>query len=397
MIDFHPYWVRGRQRGEESDLWDYSFNFQAAAANRFDRVSPDPKQGLDALVYAFHFDAALVARYLRAYAERLGVKRTEGRIVDVRLRPEDGHIESLKLQGGDTVTGDFYLDCSGFRGVLIEQALETGYEDWTHWLPCDRAVAVPCDSVAPLTPYTQATARQAGWQWRIPLQSRIGNGHVYCSRHLSDDEATAILLKNLDGEPQADPRLLRFTTGRRRRAWNRNCVALGLAGGFMEPLESTSIHLVQTGVDRLLKMFPHRGISESQVTEYNEQTRREYERIRDFLVLHYHANERDGEFWREMRELELPDSLLHKIELFRETGGLFAEQDDLFKEVAWLQVLVGQGVIPERAHPLAAHLADDKLQEFLRHQRGLVQAAVQRLPGHDAFIARQCAAPTSAA
>ncbi len=392
LIPFHPYWLRARENGQRTDLWDYSFNYQAAAAGRFDRVQADPQQGLDALVYAFHFDAALVARYLRVYAERLGVTRTEGRIVGTRLRPEDGYIESLKLQGGGTVAGDLFIDCSGFRGVLIEQALETGYEDWTHWLPCDRAVAVPCASAEPLLPYTRATARRAGWQWRIPLQSRTGNGHVYCSRHLGDDEATAMLLDRLDGEALAEPRLLSFTTGRRRLAWNRNCVALGLAGGFMEPLESTSIHLVQSGIDRLLRMFPGAGFAPAQVDEYNAQTQREFERIRDFLLLHYHVNAREGAFWEELREVALPDSLAHKIELFRETGGIFRAQDDLFTEEAWLQVLIGQGIHPERYHPLAARLDDGQLEAFLGRQRQAIRSRVERLPAHEAFIRRHCAA-----
>ena len=256
MLQFHHYWLKANRSGGGGDLWAYSLNEQAARANRFGRIDRLGDSGLDGLEYAFHFDATLVAAYLRRLCAANGVVRTEGRIVGATLREPDGFIESVTLEHGRTVAGDLFIDCSGFRGLLIEQELKTGYEDWSHWLPCNSAIAVPCRSTAPLKPYTQASARTAGWQWRIPLQHRTGNGHVYCSDFISDDEATATLLDSLDGEPEAEPRQLRFTTGMRRKFWNRNCVALGLASGFMEPLESTSIHLVQSGLSRLISLFP---------------------------------------------------------------------------------------------------------------------------------------------
>ncbi|MDJ0939434.1 MAG: tryptophan 7-halogenase [Woeseiaceae bacterium] len=383
MLDFYNYWLRARQEGGEGDLWSYSLNSAASDLDRFDDFESFGDTGLSGLVRAYHFDAGLVAGYLRSYCEPLRVKRTEGMIVDTELRGEDGFIDSVVLDSGERVAGDLFIDCSGFRGLLIEQALETGYEDWTHWLPCDRAVAVPCTSVEPLTPYTQSTARTAGWQWRIPLQHRIGNGHVYSSAYLSDDEATTTLLDNLDGEPLAEPRVLRFTTGRRRRIWNRNCIALGLASGFLEPLESTSIHLVQSFLQRLINLFPDDGFSPEVIDEYNRQCAYEFERVRDFIILHYHANERtDSPFWIDRREMEVPDSLTEKMTLFRTSGRLVEDAEDLFKNVAWLQVLVGQHVMPGRYHPMADILSSDQLTQFLGNIKHLVAEQAKRFPSH---------------
>lgn len=393
MLPFHHYWLRQHQAGKGGSLWDYSFTHQAAKANRYSRVDRLGDTGLDGLVYAYHFDATLVAAFLREFSEKFGVVRTEGRIVDTRLRDSDGFIESLALEGGATVSGELFIDCSGFRGLLIEQALETGYEDWTHWLPCDRAVAVPCASVEPLTPYTQAIARPAGWQWRIPLQQRIGNGHVYCSEFMSDDEATAILLDNLDGEPEAEPRPLRFTTGMRKKLWNRNCVALGLASGFMEPLESTSIHLVQSGLSRLVGLFPDATFSQADVDEFNRQSRFEFERIRDFLILHYHVNRReDDEFWIGRREMEVPDSLQRKIDLFSESGRIYRDADELFTEVAWLQVMLGQGIEPARHHPLADLPEEDQLDGLFGDMKALIDQSVSRLQDHREYLEKHCRA-----
>ena len=393
MLTFHHYWLRSHQQGTGGSLWDYSFNYQAAKANQFARIETLGDSGLDGLVYAYHFDATLVAAYLRKLSEQLGVVRTEGKIVDATLRGTDGFIESVTLEDGGTIDGELFVDCSGFRGLLIEQALKTGYEDWTHWLPCDRAVAVPCESVEPLTPYTQAIARKAGWQWRIPLQHRIGNGHVYCSEYLGDDEATSILLQNLDGSPEAEPRLLRFTTGMRKQLWNKNCIALGLASGFMEPLESTSIHLVQSGLSRLISLFPDSDFCQENTDEYNRQSRFEYERIRDFLILHYHANQRsDSEFWIGRRELTVPDELQRKIDLFGRSGRIYRDADELFAEVAWLQVMLGQGIEPQTHHPLASVLTDEQLQGFMANLQTIIQQAVKRLPSHREFVAENCAA-----
>ncbi|MBO9559894.1 MAG: tryptophan 7-halogenase [Caulobacter sp.] len=391
-VPFHHYWLAGRLKGDDYSLWDYSLNAQAAFAGRFDRAVRRPGGPPEPLTYAFQFDATLYARHLRAHAERLGVVRTEGKILRTTLREPDGFVASVTLESGEVVEGDFFVDCSGFRGLLIEQALKTGYEDWSDLLPCDRAVAVPTANVGPPRPYTQAIAREAGWQWRIPLQHRTGNGHVFCSRFVSEDEAVAQLMASLEGEPLAEPRTLKFLTGRRKRFWNRNVLALGLAGGFMEPLESTSIHLVQSGLSRLLNLFPDKGFAQRDIDEYNRQTALEYERIRDFLVLHYWANQRSEPFWQACREMAIPAELVRKTQLFRTHGRLFREPDDLFLEASWLQVLIGQGVQPESCHPMTGQLSDDQLMGFLADLRKITADGAAALPAHGDFLRQQCAA-----
>jgi tryptophan halogenase len=392
-LDFHHYWLKGLHARQSDNLRDYSLNETAALANRFDRLERAPETPMEGLVHAFHFDATLFANYLRGFSEQRGVTRTEGRVVDVNLRGENGFIESVTMENGGRIEGDLFVDCSGFRGLLIEQALETGYEDWSLWLPCDRALAVPCARTEPLHPYTQATARSAGWQWRIPLQNRTGNGHVYCSQYMNDDEAASILLKNLDGEPTAEPRLLKFTTGRRKKFWNRNCVALGLASGFMEPLESTSIHLIQTGISRLLEYFPRQNFDSVDIDEYNRRGIWEVERIRDFLILHYHVNERtDSQFWIDRRELPVPAELRRRIELFKANGRIHREFDELFTEVAWLQVMIGQGILPRSYHPLADRVSAEQLNIFLSNIKTIVDGSARTLPSHTQFIEKNCAA-----
>jgi tryptophan halogenase len=330
---------------------------------------------------------------LRTYAEQRGVKRTEGKVVDAQLRGKDGFIEAVVLESGARIEGDLFIDCSGFRGLLIEGALKSGFEDWRQWLACDRALAVGSAPASPMRPYTQANARPAGWQWRIPLQHRTGNGHVYCSEFMSDDEATAILLGSLDGEPLGDPRPIRFTSGVRRHIWSRNCVAIGLAAGFLEPLESTAIHLIQSGISRLLSLFPDRGFDPAIIDEYNRNTRREYEQVRDFLVLHYRTIERrDTPFWRRCAALPAPEGLRHKLEIFNATGQIFREGEELFTEQSWLQVMVGQGILPRRHHPLADGLPREKLEEFLGSIRALIRGAVEQMSSHDRFVAQHCAA-----
>ena len=392
LLPFHHYWLRSRAQGDAHSLWAYSLNAAAAAADKFARLDKVGNSPLGGIRYAYQFDAARYARYLRERIPEGVVHRVEGKVVEVKLRGENGFIESLTLESGESVAGDFFIDCSGFRGLLIEGALKTGYENWEHWLPCDRALAVASARSTPMRPYTQATARAAGWQWRIALQHRTGNGHVYSSRFISDDEAAAQLLANLEGEPLEDPRPLRFVTGMRKLAWNRNCLALGLAAGFMEPLESTSIHLVQSGIARFLGMFPDRHCDQLLVDQYNRQTRFEYERVRDFLILHYKATERDDTpFWRQCATMEVPEELARRIELFRRTGLIFREADELFTETGWLQVMLGQRINPARYHPLAKDLEESKLRAFLSDIRTLVSRAAERLPAHDDFVARTCA------
>ena len=393
LVPFHHYWLRANKEGKSPSLWDFSLNYQAAIANRFAPLDKVGTSRLTGLKHAYHFDASLYARHLRSYAEERGVSRLEGKIVDVRFRGEDGFISSVALESGAEHAGDLFIDCSGFRGLLIEGALKAGYDDWTHWLPCDRAVAVPCAHGEVIRPYTQATARKAGWQWRIPLQHRVGNGHVYCSAHVSDDEAASVLLENLEGKPLADPKIIRFATGARKKMWVKNCVALGLASGFMEPLESTSIHLIQSGVSRLVSMFPDRNFEPALIAGYNRQARFEFERIRDFIILHYHANERDdSDFWKACRAMSVPDALVAKMELFRGTGRIYREHEELFTEMGWLQVMTGQGVAAERYHPLADELSDAQLAQFLSDIRTLISRATASLPPHEEFIMANCKA-----
>ena len=389
LLPFHQYWLRARSLGIARPFGHYLLNTIILAGDRFAHIQREPDNPLPPVPYAFHFDASLYARFLRGFAEKRGVVRQEGRIVAVNRHPASGDLASVTLANGTQVDGELFIDCSGFRGLLIEQELEAGFEDWSHWLPCDRATAVPCASITPVTPYTRAIAHKAGWQWRIPLQHRIGNGHVYCSRHISEDEATAILLANLDGEQMAEPRTLRFTTGRRRKAWVRNVVAIGLSSGFIEPLESTSIHLIQTAVNRLLELLPRGEISEFARESYNARAAFEMERLRDFIVLHYHANGRVGEaFWDELRTMEIPESLHQRVELFRETGGVFPSLDELFDLRGWVQVMIGQGIIPQRWHPLADTLEESRLRHFLEMTEQAYVQEASRLPDHGAYVSR---------
>lgn len=392
-LAFHQHWLRQRALGDPSSLAEYSLPTMAARAGKFTRPVDDPKNVLSRIAYAFHFDAGLYARFLRDYAEDKGVERREGRIVEVVPGEGRDRIGGVRLASGELVEGDFFVDCSGFRGLLIEQTLKAGYEDWSHWLPCDRAVAVPCESAGEPTPFTRSTAREAGWQWRIPLQHRIGNGYVHCSRFISEDEATATLMANLDGKALAEPRTLRFVTGRRKRAWIGNCVALGLASGFLEPLESTSIHMIQSGLARLMTLFPDRDFDQTGIDEYNRQAAREYEQIRDFIVLHYHATGRDDSpLWNHVRTMAPPESLARKMALFRDRGRFFRDEEELFSETSWTAVLLGQHVEPRAYDPLADVPAADNIAGKLAKMRALIQRATDGMPTHSAFIAAHCRA-----
>ena len=389
----HQRWLLARGADDAGTFEDYSLN--AIIARREGMPTPQVAAGFGMLyAHAYHFDAGLYAAYLRKFAEARGVTRIDGKVVDVSLRAADGFIDSLRLEDGRRVTADLYIDCSGFRGLLIEQALHSGYEDWTHWLPCDRAVAMPCASGGGLTPYTRSTARAAGWQWRIPLQHRIGNGYVYCSRFISDDEAAATLSANLDGAALAEPRVLRFTTGRRRQIWNRNCVAIGLAAGFLEPLESTSIHLIQKSITYLMNLFPDRGFSPVLRAEFNRLALGEYEHIRDFVVLHYHANARDdAELWRYCRNMSIPESLARRLEFFRNSGRVLRYAADVFAAPNWLAVLLGQEVWPLNADPLVARHDRAQLRAELGQIRATLQRAADAATPHHEYLARYCQAP----
>ena len=384
---FQHFWLKGRRMGIARDFGEYCKEWLAAKQNRFAVL---PSQGLN---YAYHFDASLYATFLRAMAEEHGAVRQEGRIEAVLQDPETGFITALQLQSGQRIDGDLFIDCTGFRGLLIEGALKVGYEDWRHWLPCDRAVAVQTEALSPPLPYTRAIARGAGWQWRIPLQHRVGNGVVFSSEHWSDDEAVAHLLENVSGDTLTEPRVIRFRTGQRHQHWHRNCIAMGLASGFIEPLESTSIHLIQRSIIRLMQMFPYDGIRQPDIDEFNNQMRFEIDNVRDFIILHYHVTERrDTDFWRNCAAMDVPDSLRHRIELFRQAGRVFKVPTELFGENSWIQVMLGQGLVPEQYHPIVNMMSDEELAGFLSGIHGNVANMVGQLPEHQRFIDHYCRA-----
>jgi tryptophan 7-halogenase len=395
MLPFHQYWLKMFRAGKALDIGAYSLNTAAAPRGKFMASASDvpAHSPLANIAYAYHFDAGLYAQYLRRYAEARGVKRIEGRILGAKLRPEDGFVASVKVDGGAELSGDLYIDCSGFRGLLIEEALHTGYQDWTHWLPCDRALAMPCENIGPPTPFTRSTARGAGWQWRIPLQHRTGNGYVYSSAHSSDDAAAATLMANLDGRALGDPRQLQFTTGMRNRFWNKNCIALGLASGFMEPLESTSIYLIQSGIARLISLLPQRDFSPVLIERYNAQAAFEFERIRDFLILHYWATERtDTDFWRYCGSMDVPDTLRDTVRLFKDSGRFFRNAEEMFAITSWVQVMLGQHIIPEHYHPAVDLVPDPEIMGLIDGVGSVIASCVEAMPTHAQFIARYCAA-----
>jgi tryptophan halogenase len=384
---FQHFWLKGRDRKLASDYGDYCLELQASLEGKFAHL---PQNGMN---YAFHIDASLYAKFLRKFAEGFGVKRVEGKIVDVKVDETSGNIASIRLDGGDVIEGDLFIDCTGFRSLLIGNALHVGYEDWSHHLFCDSAVAVQTESVGPAIPYTRSIARESGWQWRIPLQSRVGNGMVYCSRYLADEAAKQQLLSNVEGKLLTEPRVIKFRPGARRQTWRRNCVAIGLSSGFIEPLESTSIHLIQRGIMWLLQMFPRDGIRQTDVDEYNRQLNYELEHIRDFIVLHYHVTRRqDTPFWRSCRSMDIPETLRHRIGLFRETGRVFRAPGELFAENSWIQVMLGQGIEPLQHHPAADLMEDEELARFLDGIKSSITKTLSQLPAHQAYVEKYCRA-----
>lgn len=395
-ISFHHIWHRLRQAGDRRPIQVFNLETMAAHFGKFARTQDYAREDLPPINYAYHIDASRYAGFLRRYAEARGVVRREGRVADVAIDGETGFVTALTMDNGGEVPGDLFIDCSGFRGLLIEQALKTGYEDWTHWLPCDRAVALPCnrhDGSGP-APFTRSIAHSAGWQWQVPLQHRNGNGHVYCSRFMSDDEAHGILTSNLAGKPTADPNFLRFVTGRRKKFWNRNVVALGLAAGFMEPLESTSIHLVNTGINKLVSLLSLEGITQVQEDTYNRLTGTEYARIRDFLILHYHATSRDdSEFWNHCRTMNVPDTLKEKIALFRLNGQIFREEDELFNETSWAAVMMGQGIAMNGHNLMAEAIDGGTLAKEVDEIEKSIRFLVGKMPSHADYLNRYCPAP----
>jgi tryptophan halogenase len=394
MLWLHPHqlWLAACARIPDKTLpFDaYAINCVASLKNRF--CFPDkrnPNSPLGDIDYAYHFDASLFAKYLRNESETRGVTRVEGRIVEVVQHPESGFVEKVRLSDGREIGGDLFVDCSGMRALLIGDALGNAYEHWNKWLLCNRAQAVPSASVEPLTPYTRSTAHKAGWQWRIPLQHRIGNGYVYASELIGDDEVSDILLQSIDAEPLADPRPVRFAPGRRLKSWDKNVIAIGLSSGFLEPLESTSIHLIQTGIHRLLAMFPSTGFSAADVDEYNLQARTEYEDVRDFIIAHYKVTRRSGDpFWDHVRTMDVPDSLKARLDLFRSSGRFFKHNaQELFAEESWVQVLLGQG-FDMQADPVTQFVADDELAAFLVDLAEVIEDVASKMPDHGEFVGR---------
>ena len=391
-VPFHQYFVKAAKQGLASDIEAFSLSTVAARMGRF--APPQSNRfPLNHLAHAYHFDATLVAAYLREYAEKLGVQRTEGRIVDVELRPEDGFIENLVLRDGERVGGDLFIDCSGFAALLTEKALGVKFIDWSQWLPCDRAVAVPSANVSAPLPYTRSTALEGGWQWTIPLQHRTGNGYVYCSQVIDGEKAAETLLSRLEGEPQGDPRFLSFRVGRRKTIWNRNCVALGLAAGFLEPLESTAIHLVQTGISKLLGLFPDKDFDPVEIDEYNRQMAAAYEQVRDFLILHYRATHRDdSSLWKYCRSMSVPESLQRRMDLFAGKGRCFRYEDELFSVTSWVAVFLGQGITPRGWDEVVESMPDEQLAEVLEKMKTAIRQTAERMPLQQAYLDRNCKA-----
>ncbi len=391
-LHFHNFWHRYNAMGPAPHIDNYCLQILAARERKFQRSDISLKNSpLNSIVYAFQFDASLYAKFMADFAKARGVIRTEGRILEAEQNPETGHIQSVKLENGDTYEGDLFIDCSGFHALLIEKTLKTGYDDWSHVLPCDRAVARASQSTGEPAPYTRATAKQAGWQWRIPLQSRVGNGHVYCSEFLSDDDALRSLNADLDGVPISEPNFLRFKTGIRKKTWHKNVIALGLAAGFLEPLESTSIHLIQTAIARLMASFPDKNFAQSNIDYFNSRTRLEYEQVRDFLILHYHAtNREDTPFWKYCKYMSIPETLKARIELYRDNARLYRHDNEIFGETSWFSVMHGQGIQPKTYHPLANSMAEETLQSRMRQMQKVVKTCLDQMPSHQAFIEANC-------
>lgn len=391
-VHFHHFWLRHAKTNGAAPIDEYNLHCLGAKQSKFAHPKPELRGSpLSSIEYAFQFDAALYAKYMRGVAESRGVQRIEGKIVDAKQRAEDGFIESVVLESGEEVAGDLFVDCSGFRGLLIEQTLESGYDDWSHYLPCNRAVAQGCEPDGPPVPYTRATAHKAGWQWRIPLQNRIGNGHVYCSEYISDDEAYAQLKSGLDGAPLGEPKFLRFKTGIRKKTWNKNVVALGLSAGFLEPLESTSIHLIQSAVARFLTNFPDKHFNQKDIDFFNNKTQLEFEQVRDFLILHYCATQRtDSPFWNYVRTMEIPESLRERIDIYMENGRLYRDNNELFSENSWFAVFEGQNFRPERYHPLIDFMTDVALDRRMADIRRAMQKCLGAFEDHATYLNKLC-------
>jgi len=384
---FQHFWLKGKQQGLVSEIGDYCTEHLAARQGRFAIL---PNQDYN---HAYHMDASLYAKFLRKTAEANGLIRVEGKITDVQLHSSNGYIKALELENGELIEGDLFIDCTGFRALLIEQTLNTGFDDWSHYLPCDSAIAVQTKSVNTPLAYTRSIARESGWQWRIPLQNRTGNGFVFCSKYMTDQEAIDTLMANIEGEPLNKPRVIKFKTGSRRQHWNKNCVAVGLSSGFLEPLESTSIHLIQRSIVRLMQQFPSQGIDQTDINEFNQQIKLEMDNIRDFIILHYKVTDReDSRFWRYCKNMPIPASLQHRIDMFSQSGKVYKYGNELFGESSWIQVMMGQGIMPKEYHPIVDMMEKDELASFLNNIKSTAKRKVETLPPHFDFINHYCKA-----
>ncbi|MCT7940337.1 MULTISPECIES: tryptophan halogenase family protein [Shewanella] len=382
---FQHFWLKGKQQGMVSEIGDYCTEHLAARQGRFAIL---PNQDYN---HAYHMDASLYAKFLRKMAEANGLTRIEGKITDVQLHNSNGYIKALQLDNGEIIEGDLFIDCTGFRALLIEQTLNTGFDDWSHYLPCDSAIAVQTKSVNTPLAYTRSIARESGWQWRIPLQSRTGNGFVFCSKYMTDEQAIDTLMANIEGEPLNKPRVIKFKTGSRRKHWNKNCVAIGLSSGFLEPLESTSIHLIQRSIVRLMQQFPSQGIDDTDINEFNQQLKLEMDNIRDFIILHYKVTDReDSRFWRYCKNMPIPASLQHRIDMFSQTGKVYKYGNELFGESSWIQVMMGQGIMPKEYHPIVDMMEKEELASFLNNIKSTAKRKVETLPPHFDFINHYC-------
>ncbi|MGA9658890.1 MAG: tryptophan halogenase family protein [Asticcacaulis sp.] len=393
-IDFHNYWMHDRAHGNDRPIEDYNICAQASKVNHFALPDPNPKSVRSHLRYAYHFDATLYARFLRNYAEERGVTRIEGKVVEVKQAPETGYLTGLRLEGDKIIEGDLFFDCSGFSSLLLTKTLGIGFNDWSHWLPCDSAHAVACENAGPLVPYTRSTAQLSGWPWRTPTQHRIGCGHVYSSEYMSDDEAASVLVRNLDGAMIGSPRQLRFKAGHRQTFWSKNCVGIGLAAGFLEPLESTSIYFIQEGISRFISLYPEANIPDIVRDEYNRHMCTEFEQVRDFIILHYAATERDDSpFWNYCRHMSLPDSLTYKMTLFSEVGRIFRYEEELFAKTNWVAVFLGQGIIPKTYDPIVRNLPPEAVRDSLESMRQGMMAEAGRMVSHADSVKNYCPAP----
>lgn len=390
-LDFHQYWLHCREHGQQISIGDYCVTEMVARKNKF--AFPDtrsPGTPASFLRYAYHFDAALYAGYLRQFSEARGVKRIEGKINEILQSSDSGNINGVKLENGKMISGDFFIDCSGFKSLLLEKTLQVPWVDWSHWLPCDRALAVACQHSGPLIPYTRSTAKLAGWQWRIPTQTRTGNGHIYCSDFISEDQATTILLEGLDGEVMGSPRLIKFMTGHRQQCWEKNCVAIGLSSGFLEPLESTSIYLIRQGISRLIALFPDATMSSVVRDEYNRWMQKDFEQVRDLLIFHYYANQRDEDFWQECRHMTIPESLQRRINLFAEAGRFLRNEGELFPNASWVAVMLGQNINPKTIDPFVSAIPVDEVNQKLILLRNAIQGYAESLQSHEEVLRGYC-------